>query len=240
MTVISAVEGFTSRIDDVPPESHAPTALLQGRRSAVIWIRRPDWIETVCTKSSETSIRHQVIREISNHEQSQTAREEWETPSSSTAAVTDLRRVQDHITDHIEAVLAATLSNASDDSLSSELSIYLVGLVAQHSNRSLRCLDNLIASERIDPETAASVLQLLGEMNHPSSHLARLELLTRSLHHPSYWIRDGATLALALLDDPLSVPYLKRAIERERIAEMCENMEQVLAQLEETRLCRLS
>jgi hypothetical protein len=150
-----------------------------------------------------------------------------------------MTRPDDQIEDHIKAMCIAIFNNVFDDGLPSESSSHLMNLLAQYGHRVLRCLADLIASRRIDTEIASDVLQLLGEMDHPPSRIARLALLRNSLRDSSYWIRDGATLGLALLDDPVSIPYLKRAIEQEYIAELREDMEQVLAQLEETGSCHL-
>ena len=77
-------------------------------------------------------------------------------------------------------------------------------------------------------------------MDDPRTHEVRLEVLGKCLAHPSHYVRDGAGLGIASTDDPRGIFALRRAIEREHCPELREDLELVLAQLEETRDCRTS
>jgi HEAT repeat protein len=125
-----------------------------------------------------------------------------------------------------------------EDGVESEFERQLVRLVEEEGYPVLDPIARLIDSEHINGEVASMALRVLGEMNHPASRSRRLRLLVKSLHSSSYWVRDGATVGLAWLDDETAIPHLTKAAEREPIAALCRNMEVVIAQLQETRLCR--
>jgi HEAT repeat protein len=93
----------------------------------------------------------------------------------------------------------------------------------------------LITCENIKAEMAAEILRWLGRTDHPEIYRERLWLLERSLKCSSATVRDAGVLGLASLDDPHAIPYLKRAIKKEKNLELRQHMERVLAQLERLR-----
>jgi len=140
----------------------------------------------------------------------------------------------------IEALFGAAKEEFFEDGMESEFSRGLVSLVRQYSNRAIDVLVHLLGSDQVNAEVASEALRWLGRMDHPPSYYSRLWLLERSLRCSSARVRDGAALGLSFLDDPDAITYLKQTIEREPVEELRRDMEQVLAQLESTRLCRLS
>lgn len=59
-------------------------------------------------------------------------------------------------------------------------------------------------------------------------------LVDVALRHPRARVRGRVALAVASLDLPCAVPALKKAIDREPVAELKGDMQQVLDQLLET------
>lgn len=122
-----------------------------------------------------------------------------------------------------------------EDGMESEFSKELISLVRRYGNAAMEVLTHLIVNGKVNAEAASEALRWLGRMDHPASYRYRLWLLERSLLSSAARIRDGASLGLASLDDPHAIPHLKKAIGQEQYAELREDMEQVLAQLETTK-----
>ena len=78
-------------------------------------------------------------------------------------------------------------------------------------------------------------LRWIGKIANPQTHLARRKLLEKSLNLKSPIARDGAILGISFLDDPMSIPALKQAIQREVLKSLVNDIRQVLDQLEEKR-----
>ena len=127
-----------------------------------------------------------------------------------------------------------------EDGTESEFSKAFIDLVKEYGVDAIEVLAHLIIEEKVNPEIASEALRWLGQIDHPASYRRRLWLLERSLSCSPARVRDGAILGLAFLDDPHAIPYLKQAIQREHVSELRTDMEQVLAQLENTRRCHFS
>jgi len=122
-----------------------------------------------------------------------------------------------------------------EDGMESEFSKELISLVKKYGDAAMEVVADLITNERVNAEVASEALRWLGRMDHSTSYHFRRWLLERSLGCSSAMVRDGAALGLASLNDPHAILYLKQAILREEHAELCEDMEQVLVQLENAR-----
>lgn len=132
----------------------------------------------------------------------------------------------------IETLFGAAKEQVFEDGMESEFSRELVFLVQKYGNVAMEAISELIVSERVNAEVASEALRWLGRMEHSASHHYRLRLLERGLFCSSALVRDGAALGLASLDDTHAMPYLMQAIQLENCAELREDMEQVLYQLE--------
>jgi hypothetical protein len=64
-----------------------------------------------------------------------------------------------------------------------------------------------------------------------------LWLLEKCLESSSIFVRDGAILGIASLDDPFAISAVRKAIEKEACEGLRQNMQAVLQQLEETAKC---
>jgi len=138
---------------------------------------------------------------------------------------------------YIESLFRSASEERFEDGAKSEFSRELTLCVREYGIAAVTAIAELIISEKVDAEVACEALRSLGEMRHPPSYGRRLRLLERSLRCSSPWVRDGAALGLAWLDDPVAIPHLREAVERENFDDLRQDIRQVLAQLEATRSC---
>jgi hypothetical protein len=140
----------------------------------------------------------------------------------------------------LRAILASGKEQVFEDGMESDFSKALIALIRTYGNDTLAEFAYFIVYEKVNAEVASEALRWLGLMNHPLSYSWRLWLLERSLGSSSARIRDGAALGLAFLDDPAAIPHIKLAIQREPVAELRQDLGQVLAQLESSDRCHSS
>jgi hypothetical protein len=127
-----------------------------------------------------------------------------------------------------------------EDGMESPFSAELSALVEHDGNRAVQALAGLLIGELIDAEVAAEALRWLGLINDPETADTRRWLLERCLWLSSARVRDGALLGLAFMDEADSLPSLMRAMQREVVPELRDDMQQVIAQLEDMRRCHSS
>ena len=98
-------------------------------------------------------------------------------------------------------------------------------------------IKGIILNEESSLTVAAETMRYIGNIESPAYRAERRELLETCLLNSRFaWVRDGAGLGLASLDDPQSIPALEIAIAKESNQELKEDLLQVLEQLEETLL----
>ena len=152
-------------------------------------------------------------------------------PEGSTSSTT-WRDTLRSIRTEIDVVFGAAAEEVFEDAVDSEFSTRLILLIRQFGNRALDVVSTVILSGQAKAEVIAEALGTLGRMEDLKSRDARLRLLGRSLTCSSPWIRDGATLGLAWIDDAAAATDLRTAIEKEPIDELRRNMEAVLTHLQ--------
>lgn len=119
-----------------------------------------------------------------------------------------------------------------EDGIETEFSKGLVDVIQEYGNLALDMIENLLMKKHTNPGIIAETLRWLGKTNHPETHYRRLEILTKLLSSSSARIRDGALIGIGSMNDPRSVNTLKRAILREIIPDLKQDMQEVLAYLE--------
>lgn len=98
-------------------------------------------------------------------------------------------------------------------------------------------IKGIILNEESSLTVAAETMRYIGNIESPMYRAERRELLETCLLNSRFvWVRDGAGLGLASLDDPQSISALEIAIAKESNQELKEDLLQVLEQLEETLL----
>jgi hypothetical protein len=83
-------------------------------------------------------------------------------------------------------------------------------------------------------EALAEALRWAGRVETTGGdHEERLNVLSSGLSHRSPIVRDGATVGLGHLNDPIALAYLRSAIMRETIPELREDIEDIAASIGE-------
>lgn len=107
--------------------------------------------------------------------------------------------------------------------------------IEMHGQPALDAVEGLILNEETKSSIAMEALQYIGYTDSTKWHDERRRTLERCLlKSPSAWVRDGAGLGLASLDDPKSIPALERAILAETSLALKEDLTLVLNQLLDT------
>jgi hypothetical protein len=108
----------------------------------------------------------------------------------------------------------------------------LVAFIEKYGRKAIEALTPIFINEKINPEIISEALRWIGRMEHPQTYANRRQLLEKCLFSSSPYIRDGALLGIASMNDRNSIHPLKLAIAKEKISELCDDMKQVLFQLE--------
>ncbi len=148
-------------------------------------------------------------------------------------SATDYRVRPREIDQRLQHLIESAVDEAFEDGVESHFSRDFEFFITRYGEGALESLTDLITGERINAEIAAEILRWLGRIKHPPTRDSRARLLKRSLLCSSARARDGGLLGLASLNDRSAIPHLKQAIAREWVAELREDMLQVLTQLEE-------
>ena len=132
-----------------------------------------------------------------------------------------------------DSIFARALSEDLQDGVETDFSKSLNVLVKMYGESAIDAIGRTIASGRFSTLVCAEALKYLGEVDDDVARFSRLELLVQCLRNSSPAIRDGASVGLALLDDPTAIEPMKSAIEAESCLELKEDMSLVLQQLEQ-------
>lgn len=155
----------------------------------------------------------------------------WSEEATTSASVD--RGLPLHIVREVDHLISLGCNIIFEDGMLNEFSICLERLVLQYGSVLLDHLNQRLESNQIDEGVAYEMLRSLGEMEHIPSYGNRLYMLIDALKSTTAKVRDGAALGLALMDEPLAIPELKKAIHQEKISDLRDDMKLVLDQLEE-------
>ena len=118
-----------------------------------------------------------------------------------------------------------------EDGIETQFSKELTEFILKYGNKAVDILSGLFEYGKVSPESIDESLRWIGKIRHEDSYLYRKWLVERCLFHPNPKVRDAASIGISMMDDPKSIPSLKKATEKETIKEIKEDMESVLAQL---------
>lgn len=133
---------------------------------------------------------------------------------------------------YVPAPIAAKTLNAIDEEIQrlfslatlidlepgmdNEFSIGLEDAIERGGKPALQAIERLVLTETVPSSIAMDALEYIGDTDSDKYRSERREMLERCLlNSNSAWVRDGAGLGIAALDDPLSLPVLEIAIARE-------------------------
>jgi hypothetical protein len=140
----------------------------------------------------------------------------------------------EEVIEELEFLFMCAKEEAFEDGMESEFSHQLVASIMKYGESAVEALHDYILGADVNSEAASEALRWIGQIEDPATRRQRRRLLERSLKSPHARVRDGAVLGLSFLNDPNAAPYLEHAVKRERIDELRQDMEQVLAQLQAT------
>lgn len=172
-----------------------------------------------------------LFKKVLNATETQSA-QTAETYKERTESSTALSAIPDFLTKQANIVFTEAKEEIFEDGMESHFSMNLAGFIKAYGHSAMETIIPIVLSPQSNAEVIAEALRVIGRLNHKSTYRDRLWLLERSLYSDSARIRDGAVLGLAFMDDPMAIPPLKSAIEREKLLALRKDMEQVLAQLE--------
>ena len=168
-----------------------------------------------------------------------TKHNEWEIqvvyPGEDEDTSTERREPPMGLDERVKVLFQAAKEEFFEDGMESEFSRELAALVTKYGDFAITSIAPFILNERVSTDIGSEALGSLARIDHPRSHRFRKQLTESSLKSKSVQIRDSASLALATLDEPSSVPFLRDAIKREPCEELRQNMRSVLARLERSR-----
>jgi len=121
--------------------------------------------------------------------------------------------------------------------MTNEFSDGLEEAIERYGEKALRAIEDVILSKKTNTAIAMEALQCIGHTESRKWHDERRKMLERCLlESPSAWVRDGAGLGIASLDNPESIIALKRAIRKEDSIALKDDLTMVLNQLQDTLL----
>ena len=106
-------------------------------------------------------------------------------------------------------------------------------VIAENGEPALKAIQDLILSERVKSSIAMEALQYVGDAESRTWLNARRNMLEMCLRESnSSWVRDGAGLGIASLNDVRSIGAIKEAIQKEPSDALKEDLNLVLRQLQ--------
>lgn len=130
--------------------------------------------------------------------------------------------------------IAEAIDEVFMDGMDSTLSLRVTSLVIKYDNAAVSALDHLLSADKVNAEISGEILRTLGSLDNGKSYFSRLRLLADQLKSSDPRIRDAASLGLASLDEPMSLPALREAHAVEKSELVQRNIGLVIAQLEQS------
>lgn len=142
-----------------------------------------------------------------------------------------------YIESKVARLLARCIDEAVDevfmDGMNSTFSLRVTSLVTKYDNAAVSALGHLLSAGEVNAEISGEILRILGSLDNDISYFSRLRLLLEQLKSPDPRIRDAASLGLASLDEPMSLPVLREAYKAEKSELVQRNIGLVIEQLEQ-------
>ena len=119
--------------------------------------------------------------------------------------------------------------------MTNEFSEGLEDAIERVGEHALNAIEDIVLDRKTKSSIAMEALQYIGYTDSQKWHDERRRMLERCLlRSRSAWVRDGAGLGIASLDDPKSIPALEKAILNETSGALKEDLTLVLHQLRDT------
>jgi hypothetical protein len=165
--------------------------------------------------------------------------EEKQTCRTETAHIEKISQVE--ASEEIKGIFRSIEEETLEDELEDEFAKSLLEYVNKYEGIAINEIQHFILKDELAPELAEATLRILGDIDHKPTYNYRRWLLEKALIHcSSPIVRDGANLGLSYMDDPHAIPYLKKAIQNEKLPLLRKVMVKTLDQLEDTQKCLCS
>ena len=122
-----------------------------------------------------------------------------------------------------------TFEDGMDTAFSNSLRL----IIRYYGIAAIRALEKAVSSDHADVEVVEEVLRQVGRMEDKRTRRHRLDLLELELKSPNPRIRDAASVGIEAMGDPAAIASLQKAINSERSERIRQNLEAVLAQLQD-------
>lgn len=244
----------------VPQEIVLAKAMLHGilLSVGVLWggqatgapIRLPGWFSADRLKQLIDDLRHALqpqltstlklpehVVAVAESGENATSLETVEAEASTKANEEGDRLIVEHFRARLERLFWDGRDDVFEDGMESEFSRALVVCIERGGISAVAAIREIVTGGHANEEIVGEALRWMGLMDQPSTRTTRRRALENALISPSARVRDGAALGLAFMDDPAAIPSLKKAIGEEDLDGLRRDLEQVLAQLEDTRKC---
>lgn len=134
--------------------------------------------------------------------------------------------------DRLMRILAGSQDEPFEAGVESRLARDLQRVFASRPLAVLQSLRKRLGESAEEPEILAETLQWASRIEGSLAREAVIDLLLAGLHSEHPLVRDSAALALADFDEKVAVEQIQRAIERESVPEMREDLESLVHSLE--------
>ena len=122
-------------------------------------------------------------------------------------------------TDWIALRLADLLNSCDGESIEAGIESLparaLKNLIQNYKDEVITEIACQLNGKSLDPDVFQEILSWLGQISHTTTHAHRRWLLEKALLNESETIRYGSLIGLSFLDDPKSLPSVRRAMKIE-------------------------
>ena len=146
---------------------------------------------------------------------------------SSTADLGDLRLLNAEA----DRIFMLAREQHFEDGYESDFSNQLKLYIFRYGKLAIDVINHYFVAESVNKEVLSESLRVIGRIKHQQTYRDRLWLLEHGLFNASSCIRDGAIIGLSSLNSKDAIRTLQVAIEREKIPELRQDMEQALMNL---------
>jgi len=144
----------------------------------------------------------------------------------------ELMESSQHISAEIRHLFSLATFIDLEPGMSNEFSEGLDHAIEHYGKQALRAIEDIVLSGKTKSAIAMEALQYVGSTDSSLWHNERRKTLERCLlESASAWVRDGAGLGLASLDDPRSLQSVELAILNEPSEVLKDNLMLVRDQL---------
>ena len=155
-------------------------------------------------------------------------------PAPPIVGETDLKQ-ESEIAAEIRNLFSLATFISLEPGMTNSFSEGLEEVIEKYGEPALRETQDIILNEETKSAIAMEALQYIGRTDSETWKNERRKILENCLlNSRSAWVRDGAGLGLASLDDPRSIETLEQAIDKEPSNVLKEDLGLVLEQLRNT------